>query len=62
MKPVNQYFSGVFLALLTRRVYAACLVDKCASCANPKANLCEMCKSGWYKRTFDGGDDTYDEC
>ena len=41
---------------------AQCLVDKCASCPSATVNTCNSCESGWYKRTFTGGDKEYDEC
>ena len=51
----------LFISLLNL-VKSQCLVDKCASCTSPTINLCNNCESGWYKRTFTGGDKEYHEC
>ena len=39
-----------------------CKVDECAVCPNPKVLRCLTCNSGWYLRTFSGGDKTYNAC
>ena len=41
-----------------------CLVDKCATCANPKSNKCESCETGWYLKTWDNTDKSgsYNDC
>ena len=39
-----------------------CLVDKCALCVSPTQITCASCESGWYKKTFSGGNKSYDVC
>lgn len=39
-----------------------CLVDNCKTCPNTTELTCTACNSGWYLRTFSGGDKEYNAC
>jgi hypothetical protein len=41
---------------------AQCKVDQCAVCPDTTNILCTTCRSGYYLRTFTGGDKTYNAC
>lgn len=39
-----------------------CTVDKCQTCVDSVQITCASCKTGWYKKTFSGGNKSYDVC
>lgn len=43
-------------------LFTNCTVDKCVRCVDPREITCADCDSGWYKRTFRGGNKSYDAC
>ena len=43
-------------------IQQTCLVDKCRVCANPTNITCTTCDTGYYLKTFDSGDKTYNAC
>lgn len=43
-------------------LFTNCTVDKCIRCVDPIQITCADCDSGWYKRTFRGGNKSYDAC
>ena len=66
VKPHNQLAALRFLFYLfvVHGCNPNCLVDKCATCANPKINMCESCEAGWYLRTWQNTDKagSYNDC
>lgn len=47
---------------LTGRTQTNCTVDKCATCVDPVQLTCATCQAGWYKKTYRGGNKSYDAC
>ncbi len=47
---------------ITSALGTNCTVDKCIRCVDPIQITCADCESGWYKKTFKGGNKSYDAC
>lgn len=39
-----------------------CTVDKCELCVDNTSLTCATCMTGWYKKTYRGGNKSYDAC
>lgn len=63
---IIQERKSIFLILITVSALVSstnsCLVDKCAQCPSNTTVICTTCQSGWYLRTFNGGEKPYNEC
>lgn len=58
----NAMMKTLNFLLLISWINAQCLVDNCKTCPNTTDITCTACNSGYYLRTFSGGDKEYNAC
>ena len=48
--------------VVTTNLSTNCTVDKCSKCVDPVQITCASCDSGYYVKTYNGGNKSYDAC
>ena len=55
--------STILILILTSSILSQnCTVDKCLVCPDTTNITCTSCDQGYYLKTFEGGDKTYNAC